>query len=228
MSFYIFPVFFYLSTSAVDLHARSDLQFLCLAKILSASKVSQFFLCAAGVRSLHSTQCCCQCSGGFLQPEIWMRRWRTHIADHSVRIDDDEGIVPSRPELAGRNPKGLIEQAESRFWMLAFGHDELLPEGEVSSRRLRRDRKQRRSEFRKSPMACNMTLCYRNRLVDYKTQAADLKDGQNYGEGQALIVGNPSQPVKITQIAHKMENYHWDQGSQPQKEERRDYSSYSD
>jgi hypothetical protein len=39
--------------------------------------------------------------------------------------------LPIRPELAGRNPKGLIEWAESRFWMLAFGHDKLLPEGQV-------------------------------------------------------------------------------------------------
>src|SRR5487761_79297 len=50
----------------------------CFAKMSSGSKMAQFSLATAGMRSLHSTQCCCQDPKGFFWAEMWARLRRIY------------------------------------------------------------------------------------------------------------------------------------------------------
>jgi len=51
--------------------------------------------------------------------------------NNSVRQDDDERLLPSRPEAASQYPKQLIEWSQSWPGMFAFQDGQLLPESEV-------------------------------------------------------------------------------------------------
>src|ERR1700693_6455547 len=51
--------------------------------------------------------------------------------DYSFRTDDDESLLPARPEYSRQNPKELVECSESRSRMLSFQHGELLPKNQV-------------------------------------------------------------------------------------------------
>ena len=49
---------------------------------------------------------------------------------HRVRLDDDQDLVPSRPEPEQRHPEGAIERCELGLpWRLRIGC-ELLPQGQ--------------------------------------------------------------------------------------------------
>jgi hypothetical protein len=52
-------------------------------------------------------------------------------ADHGFGRDDDEGLLPSRPDLPSNYPEELIEEAETRARMSTLQHDELLTQREI-------------------------------------------------------------------------------------------------
>jgi len=52
-------------------------------------------------------------------------------SDHGLRRDNNEKLLPSRPEPASGDPKDLAEEAEFGFGMRALQHRELLPEGQI-------------------------------------------------------------------------------------------------
>ncbi len=52
-------------------------------------------------------------------------------ADHGFRQDENECILPLRPETSNYNPEQFVERTKLRPGMLAFQHRELLAEGEV-------------------------------------------------------------------------------------------------
>ena len=41
-------------------------------------------------------------------------------SDYGVGRDDDQGVLPFRPESASDYPEEFVEEPESRFGMLAF------------------------------------------------------------------------------------------------------------
>jgi hypothetical protein len=45
--------------------------------------------------------------------------------------DDDEKLLPIRPDLAGGDPEQFVEQCQSRPWMPTLKYRELLPESEI-------------------------------------------------------------------------------------------------
>jgi hypothetical protein len=60
--------------------------------------------------------------------------WRSPpIEGESYSVPADYGLPAHRDEgiWVGKNPKGLIQQVESRCWMASFEHDDLLLEDEV-------------------------------------------------------------------------------------------------
>jgi hypothetical protein len=52
-------------------------------------------------------------------------------ADDRFRRDDEEGLLPSRPEPPSDYPEELIEEGETRARMVTFQHTELLAEHEI-------------------------------------------------------------------------------------------------
>ena len=52
-------------------------------------------------------------------------------ADYSFGRDDDEGLLPSRPEPPSDYPEELIEKPETRARMSPLQHDELLTQSEI-------------------------------------------------------------------------------------------------
>jgi hypothetical protein len=52
-------------------------------------------------------------------------------ADDGFGRDDDEVLLPSRPDPSSDYPEELIEEAEARTRMSTFQHSELLPEHEI-------------------------------------------------------------------------------------------------
>jgi hypothetical protein len=50
---------------------------------------------------------------------------------HSFRRDDDEGLLPTRPDSSSNYPEEFIEEAEDRPWTAPLQHGELLPEREI-------------------------------------------------------------------------------------------------
>jgi hypothetical protein len=52
-------------------------------------------------------------------------------ADDGFGRNDDEGLLPSRPDLPGNYPEELIEQTKARSRMSGFQYSELLPEHEI-------------------------------------------------------------------------------------------------
>jgi hypothetical protein len=52
-------------------------------------------------------------------------------ADDGFRHDDDEGLLPSRPDPPSDYPEELIEEAEARARMSTLQHDELLTQHEI-------------------------------------------------------------------------------------------------
>jgi hypothetical protein len=51
--------------------------------------------------------------------------------NHSFRRDDDEGLLPTRPDSPSNYPEEFIEEAEDRPWTAPLQHSELLPEREI-------------------------------------------------------------------------------------------------
>jgi hypothetical protein len=52
-------------------------------------------------------------------------------ADDGFGRNDDEGLLPSRPDPSIDYPEELIEEAKARARMWTFQHSELLPEHEI-------------------------------------------------------------------------------------------------
>ena len=52
-------------------------------------------------------------------------------ANNGFWADDDEGSLPARPQLTNNDPKGFVEQIQSRSGMLALENRELPPEHKV-------------------------------------------------------------------------------------------------
>jgi hypothetical protein len=52
-------------------------------------------------------------------------------ADDGFGCNDDEMLLPSRPDPSSDYPEELIEEAEARARMSTFQHSELLPEHEI-------------------------------------------------------------------------------------------------
>jgi hypothetical protein len=51
--------------------------------------------------------------------------------NHGFRRDDDEGLLPTRPDSPSNYPEEFIEEAEDRPWVAPLEHSELLPEREI-------------------------------------------------------------------------------------------------
>jgi hypothetical protein len=51
--------------------------------------------------------------------------------NHGFRRDDDEGLLPTRPDSPSNYPEEFIEEAEDRPWTAPLQHSELLPEREI-------------------------------------------------------------------------------------------------
>ena len=66
-------------------------------------------------------------------------------ADDGFGRDDDEGLLPSRPDPPSDYPEELIEEVEARVRMSTLQRDELLTQSKIARRRLRRSRKRRTS-----------------------------------------------------------------------------------
>ena len=52
-------------------------------------------------------------------------------ADDGFGRDDDEGLLPSRPDPPSDYPEELIEEAEARARMSTLQRDELLTQSEI-------------------------------------------------------------------------------------------------
>jgi hypothetical protein len=52
-------------------------------------------------------------------------------ADHGFGRDDDEGLLPSRPDPPSDYPEELIEEVEARARMSTLQRDELLTQSEI-------------------------------------------------------------------------------------------------
>ena len=52
-------------------------------------------------------------------------------ADDGFRCDDDEGLLPSRPDPPSDYPEELIEEVEARARMSTLQRDELLTQSEI-------------------------------------------------------------------------------------------------
>jgi hypothetical protein len=52
-------------------------------------------------------------------------------AENGFGCNDDEMLLPSRPDPSSDYPEELIEEAEARARMSTFQHSELLPEHEI-------------------------------------------------------------------------------------------------
>jgi len=52
-------------------------------------------------------------------------------ASNRLRLDQNENVLPARPEAAGHDPKQLIEWPQAWPGMLAFQDGKLLAQGEV-------------------------------------------------------------------------------------------------
>jgi hypothetical protein len=52
-------------------------------------------------------------------------------ADYGFGRDDDEGLLPSRPDPPSDYPEELIEEAETRARMSTLQRDELLPQSKI-------------------------------------------------------------------------------------------------
>jgi len=52
-------------------------------------------------------------------------------ADYGFRRDDDEGLLPNRPDPPSNHPEELIEKPETRARMSTLQRDELLTQSEI-------------------------------------------------------------------------------------------------
>ena len=52
-------------------------------------------------------------------------------ANHRLRIDEHESLLPSTPETAGEYPEDFVHRPHPGSGMLALQHGQLLPEGEI-------------------------------------------------------------------------------------------------
>ena len=51
-------------------------------------------------------------------------------ANHGVRLNNDEGLGPTRPDAAQDGPEQPVQGAQVRARMVSFEYRELLPQGE--------------------------------------------------------------------------------------------------
>ena len=51
--------------------------------------------------------------------------------NNGFRCDDDQGLLPTRPETTSNNPEQPIEATEARPWTSQFQYDKLLAQGEI-------------------------------------------------------------------------------------------------
>jgi hypothetical protein len=57
-------------------------------------------------------------------------------ADDGFGRNDDEGLLPIRPDPSGDHPEELIDKSETRARMPTFQHCELLPEHEIPQNKI--------------------------------------------------------------------------------------------
>lgn len=51
--------------------------------------------------------------------------------NYGFRCDDDQGLIPTRPETTSNHPEQPIEATEARPWTSPFQYDKLLAQGEI-------------------------------------------------------------------------------------------------
>ena len=101
--------------------------------------------------------------------------------------DDNDRLLPLRPQPTDGNPEELVKQIERRPRATPFQHGQLLSQHEVSKMRSRRLRKMRRSD----PNASQSTLSIIGVITEFWQSAVGyvigFKDGQSFGEAQVGI-----------------------------------------
>jgi hypothetical protein len=72
-------------------------------------------------------------------------------ADDGFGRDDEEGLLPSRPDPPSDYPEELIEEVEARARVSTLQRDELLPQSEIYEKETSPPRKKRTNIPKQSP-----------------------------------------------------------------------------
>ena len=86
-------------------------------------------------------------------------------ADDGFRRDQDEGLLPSRPDPPSNHPSELIEKPETRARMSTFQRDELLTQSEILEKETLPSAKERTSIPKKSQTKRNMIRIHNKTVV---------------------------------------------------------------
>ena len=120
-------------------------------------------------------------------------------ADDGFGRDDEEGLLPSRPDPPSDYPEELIEEAQTRARISTLQRDELLTQ-RFSRRRLRRSRKRRTSIPKQSPTKQNIVRIY-NRTVVRRQQAMLL-----ISRSAGVLANHSGSSVSFLQAEFKTKN----------------------
>ena len=116
-------------------------------------------------------------------------------ADNSLRNDDDDRPLPSRPQPTDGNPEELVKQTESRPRMTPFQHGQLLSQHEVFKDEIPAATEESRERREREPEHAEHNRSYNRILAVAAGYVIDFKVRQSCGEGHGS--GTPGNTTNV-------------------------------
>jgi hypothetical protein len=89
-------------------------------------------------------------------------------ADDGFGRDDDEGLLPSRPDPPSDYPEELIEEAEARARMSTLQHDELLTQSKILEKETSPSAKEANQHSEAEPFETKHVQIYNRTVVRWQ------------------------------------------------------------
>src|SRR6516165_6011918 len=116
-------------------------------------------------------------------------------ADNSFRSDDNNRVLPSRPQPTDSNPKELVKQIESRSRTTPFRHGQLLSQHEVFKDEIPAVTEESKERREREPEHAEHNRSYNRILAVAAGYVIDFKVRQSCGEGHGS--GTPGNTTNV-------------------------------
>jgi hypothetical protein len=107
------------------------------------------------------------------------------LADNRFRSDDDDRLLPLRPQATDGNPKELVKQIESRPRTTPFQYGQLLSQHQVFKDEIPAVTEESKERPEREPEHAEHKHSYNRILAGAAGYVIDFKVGQRFGEAQA-------------------------------------------
>ena len=104
--------------------------------------------------------------------------------DNSFRSDDDDRLLPSRPQPTDGNPEELVKQIESRPRTTPFQHGQLLSQHEVFNDEILAVAEDLKGRSEREPQHAEHNRSYNRIRAASAGYVIGFKIGQSFGEAQ--------------------------------------------